>query len=208
MEKIILTGDRPTGRLHVGHYVGSLKRRVELQNSGEYDKIFIMIADAQALTDNADNPEKIRQNIIEVALDYLSCGLDSEKCTIFIQSQVPELAELSFFYMNLVTVSRLQRNPTVKTEIQMLKTVIPYMKSSQKKQFAILIKYMELQNTLHIFSQEEQVLSMCSLPEEENNPQSLLNSLRPFCTPKELETIDMLTNMFSMLETYETIFAG
>ena len=119
MEKIILTGDRPTGRLHVGHYVGSLKRRVELQNSGEYDKIFIMIADAQALTDNADNPEKIRQNIIEVALDYLSCGLDPEKCTIFIQSQVPELAELSFFYMNLVTVSRLQRNPTVKAEIQM-----------------------------------------------------------------------------------------
>ena len=127
MEKIILTGDRPTGRLHVGHYVGSLKRRVELQNSGEYDKIFIMIADAQALTDNADNPEKIRQNIIEVALDYLSCGLDPEKCTIFIQSQVPELAELSFFYMNLVTVSRLQRNPTVKTEIQMrnLETSIP-----------------------------------------------------------------------------------
>ena len=127
MEKIILTGDRPTGRLHVGHYVGSLKRRVELQNSGEYDKIFIMIADAQALTDNADNPEKIRQNIIEVALDYLSCGLDPEKCTIFIQSQVPELAELSFFYMNLVTVSRLQRNPTVKTEIQMrnFETSIP-----------------------------------------------------------------------------------
>ena len=127
MEKIILTGDRPTGRLHVGHYVGSLKRRVELQNSGEYDKIFIMIADAQALTDNADNPEKIRQNIIEVALDYLSCGLDPEKCTIFIQSQVPELAELSFFYMNLVTVSRLHRNPTVKTEIQMrnFETSIP-----------------------------------------------------------------------------------
>ena len=127
MEKIILTGDRPTGRLHVGHYVGSLKRRVELQNSGEYDKIFIMIADAQALTDNADNPEKIRQNIIEVALDYLSCGLDPEKCTNFIQSQVPELAELSFFYMNLVTVSRLQRNPTVKTEIQMrnFETSIP-----------------------------------------------------------------------------------
>ena len=127
MEKIILTGDRPTGRLHVGHYVGSLKRRVELQNSGEYDKIFIMIADAQALTDNADNPEKIRQNIIEVALDYLSCGLDPEKSTIFIQSQVPELAELSFFYMNLVTVSRLQRNPTVKSEIQMrnFETSIP-----------------------------------------------------------------------------------
>lgn len=119
MEKIILTGDRPTGRLHVGHYVGSLKRRVELQNSGEYDKIFIMIADAQALTDNADNPEKVRQNIIEVALDYLSCGLDPEKCTIFIQSQVPELTELAFYYMNLVTVSRLQRNPTVKSEIQL-----------------------------------------------------------------------------------------
>ena len=119
MEKIILTGDRPTGRLHVGHYVGSLKRRVELQNSGEYDKIFIMIADAQALTDNADNPEKVRQNIIEVALDYLSCGLDPEKSTIFIQSQLPELTELSFYYMNLVTVSRLQRNPTVKSEIQM-----------------------------------------------------------------------------------------
>lgn len=119
MEKIILTGDRPTGRLHVGHYVGSLRRRVELQNSGEYDKIFIMIADAQALTDNADNPEKVRQNIIEVALDYLSCGLDPEKSTIFIQSQVPELTELTFFYSNLVTVSRLQRNPTVKSEIQM-----------------------------------------------------------------------------------------
>ena len=127
MEKIILTGDRPTGRLHVGHYVGSLKRRVELQNSGEYDKIFIMIADAQALTDNADNPEKVRQNIIEVALDYLSCGLDPEKSTIFIQSQVPELTELTFYYMNLVTVSRLQRNPTVKSEIQMrnFETSIP-----------------------------------------------------------------------------------
>ena len=127
MEKIILTGDRPTGKLHVGHYVGSLKRRVQLQNSGEYDKIFIMIADAQALTDNADNPEKIRQNIIEVALDYLSCGLDPEKTTIFIQSQVPELCELSFYYMNLVTVSRLQRNPTVKSEIQMrnFETSIP-----------------------------------------------------------------------------------
>lgn len=119
MKKIILTGDRPTGRLHVGHYVGSLKRRVELQNSGEYDDIFIMIADAQALTDNADNPEKVRQNIIEVALDYLSCGLDPEKSTLFIQSQVPELTELTFYYMNLVTVSRLQRNPTVKSEIQM-----------------------------------------------------------------------------------------
>lgn len=119
MEKIILTGDRPTGKLHVGHYVGSLKRRVELQNSGKYDKIFIMIADSQALTDNADNPEKIRQNIIEVALDYLSCGIDPAKTTIFIQSQVPQLTELTFYYMNLVTVSRLQRNPTVKSEIQM-----------------------------------------------------------------------------------------
>jgi tryptophanyl-tRNA synthetase len=118
-EKIILTGDRPTGRLHVGHYVGSLKRRVELQNSGQFDKIFIMIADAQALTDNADNPEKVRQNIIEVALDYLSCGLDPTKSTLFIQSMIPELTELSFYYMNLVTVSRLQRNPTVKSEIQM-----------------------------------------------------------------------------------------
>lgn len=119
MGKIILTGDRPTGRLHVGHYVGSLRRRVELQNSGEYDKIYIMIADAQALTDNADNPEKVRQNIIEVALDYLSCGLDPEKSTLFIQSQVPQLCELTTYYMNLVTVSRLQRNPTVKAEIQM-----------------------------------------------------------------------------------------
>ena len=119
MSKIILTGDRPTGRLHLGHYVGSLRRRVELQNSGVYDKIFIMIADAQALTDNADNPEKVRQNIIEVALDYLSCGLDPEKSTIFIQSQVAELCELAFYYMNLVTVQRLQRNPTVKTEIQL-----------------------------------------------------------------------------------------
>lgn len=127
MDKIILTGDRPTGKLHLGHYVGSLKRRVELQNSGEYDQIYIMIADAQALTDNADNPEKVRQNIIEVALDYLSCGLDPEKAVIFIQSQVPELTELSFYYMNLVTVSRLQRNPTVKSEIQMrnFETSIP-----------------------------------------------------------------------------------
>ena len=119
MGKIILTGDRPTGRLHVGHYVGSLRRRVELQNSGEFEKIYIMIADAQALTDNADNPEKVRQNIVEVALDYLSAGLDPEKSTLFIQSMVPELTELSFYYMNLVTVSRLQRNPTVKSEIQM-----------------------------------------------------------------------------------------
>ena len=119
MGKIILTGDRPTGRLHIGHYVGSLRRRVELQNSGEFEKIFIMIADAQALTDNADNPEKVRQNIIEVALDYMSAGLDPSKSTLFIQSQVSELTELTFFYMNLVTVQRLQRNPTVKQEIQM-----------------------------------------------------------------------------------------
>ena len=127
MKKIILTGYRPTGKLHVGHYVGSLKRRVELQNSGEYDEIYIMIADAQALTDNADNPEKVRQNIIEVALDYMSCGLDPEKSVLFIQSQIPELCELSFYYMNLVTVSRLQRNPTVKTEIKMrnFETSIP-----------------------------------------------------------------------------------
>ena len=118
-EKIILPADRPTGKLHIGHYVGSLKRRVELQNSNLYDKIFIMIADAQALTDNAENPEKVRQNIIEVALDYLACGIDPTKSTIFIQSQIPELCELAFYYMNLVTVSRLQRNPTVKTEIQM-----------------------------------------------------------------------------------------
>lgn len=119
MEKVILTGDRPTGRLHLGHYVGSLKRRVELQNSGEFDKIFIMIADAQALTDNADNPEKVRQNVIEVALDYLSVGLDPAKSTLFVQTHVPELTELAFYYMNLVSVSRVQRNPTVKTEIQM-----------------------------------------------------------------------------------------
>ena len=127
MKKIILTGDRPTGRLHLGHYVGSLKRRVELQNSGQFDKVNIMIADAQALTDNADNPEKVRQNIIEVALDYMSCGLDPKKSTIFIQSQIAELCELSFYYMNLVTVSRLQRNPTVKTEIKMrnFETSIP-----------------------------------------------------------------------------------
>lgn len=117
MSKIILTGDRPTGRLHVGHYVGSLKRRVELQNSGEYDKVFIMIADAQALTDNIENPEKVRQNILEVALDYLSVGLDPTKTTLFIQSQIPELTELTFYYMDLVTVARLQRNPTVKNEI-------------------------------------------------------------------------------------------
>ena len=117
MSKIILTGDRPTGRLHLGHFVGSLRRRVELQNSGGFEKIYIMIADAQALTDNADNPEKIRQNIIEVALDYLSVGIDPEKSVIFIQSQIPQLTELTFYYMNLVTVSRLQRNPTVKSEI-------------------------------------------------------------------------------------------
>ena len=119
MKKIILTGDRPTGRLHVGHYVGSLKERVRLQNSGKFDEIYIMIADAQALTDNADNPEKVRQNILQVALDYLACGLDPNKVHIFIQSMVPQLTELSFYYQNLVTVSRLQRNPTVKSEIQM-----------------------------------------------------------------------------------------
>ena len=118
-QKIILTGDRPTGRLHIGHYVGSLRRRVELQNAGDYDRMFVFIADAQALTDNMDTPEKVRQNVIEVALDYLACGLDPEKSTLLIQSQIPELCELSFYYMNLVTVSRLQRNPTVKAEIQM-----------------------------------------------------------------------------------------
>ncbi len=118
MSQIILTGDRPTGRLHVGHYVGSLKERVRLQNSGQFDKIYIMIADAQALTDNAEHPEKVRSNILQVALDYLACGLDPEKSTIFIQSMVPELTELTFYYMNLVTVSRVQRNPTVKAEIQ------------------------------------------------------------------------------------------
>lgn len=118
MKKVILTGDRPTGRLHVGHYVGSLSERVRLQNSGDYDEIYIMIADAQALTDNAEHPEKVRQNIIQVALDYLASGLDPDKSTIFIQSMVPELTELSFYYMNLVTVSRVQRNPTVKAEIQ------------------------------------------------------------------------------------------
>ncbi|WP_277230590.1 tryptophan--tRNA ligase [Phascolarctobacterium succinatutens] len=119
MSKIILTGDRPTGRLHVGHYVGSLRQRVQLQNSGAYDKVYIMIADAQALTDNAEHPEKVRKNIIEVALDYLACGLDPAKSTLFIQSMVPQLTELTFYYMNLVTVSRLQRNPTVKNEIKM-----------------------------------------------------------------------------------------
>ena len=118
MKQIILTGDRPTGRLHVGHYVGSLKERVKLQNSGKFDEIYIMIADAQALTDNAEHPEKVRQNITQVALDYLACGLDPEKSTIFIQSMVPQLTELTFYYMNLVTVSRVQRNPTVKAEIQ------------------------------------------------------------------------------------------
>ncbi len=119
MSKIILTGDRPTGRLHVGHYVGSLRQRVQLQNSGAYDKVYIMIADAQALTDNAEHPEKVRKNIIEVALDYLACGLNPSKSTLFIQSMVPQLTELTFYYMNLVTVSRLQRNPTVKNEIKM-----------------------------------------------------------------------------------------
>ncbi len=119
MGKVILTGDRPTGRLHIGHYVGSLRERVALQNSGNFDKIFIMIADAQALTDNAENPQKVRDNIIEVALDYLACGIDPEKSTILIQSMIPELTELTFYYMNLVTVARVQRNPTVKTEIKM-----------------------------------------------------------------------------------------
>lgn len=118
MKKIILTGDRPTGRLHVGHYVGSLKERVSLQNSGEYDEVYVMVADAQALTDNADNPEKVRQNVMQVALDYLSCGIDPTKSNIFIQSMIPELAELTVYYMNLVTVSRVQRNPTVKAEIK------------------------------------------------------------------------------------------
>ena len=118
-EKIILTGDRPTGRLHVGHYVGSLRERVRLQNSGDYDKVYIMIADAQALTDNAENPGKVRKNIIEVALDYLACGIDPTKTTIFIQSMVPQLTELTFYYMNLVTVARVQRNPTVKNEIKL-----------------------------------------------------------------------------------------
>ena len=119
MKQVILTGDRPTGKLHVGHYVGSLKERVKLQNSGDYDEVYIMIADAQALTDNAEHPEKVRQNIIQVALDYLACGIDPAKSTIFIQSMVPELTELTFYYMNLVTVARVQRNPTVKSEIQM-----------------------------------------------------------------------------------------
>ena len=119
MSKIILTGDRPTGRLHIGHYVGSLRRRVELQNSGEFDKIYIMIADAQALTDNADNPDKIRENIVEVALDYMSAGIDPEKSTILIQSMIPELTELTFYYANLVTTARLERNPTIKSELQM-----------------------------------------------------------------------------------------
>ena len=127
MKKVILTGDRPTGRLHIGHYVGSLRRRVELQNSGEFDNIYIMIADAQALTDNFENPGKVRSNILEVALDYLACGLDPEKVTLFIQSAVPELTEITFYYMNLVTLSRLQRNPTVKAEIQLrgFETSIP-----------------------------------------------------------------------------------
>ena len=126
MKQVILTGDRPTGRLHVGHYVGSLKERVRLQNSGKFDEIYIMIADAQALTDNAEHPEKVRQNIMQVALDYLACGLDPEKVNIFIQSMVPELTELSFYYMNLVTVARVQRNPTVKAEITAFRaTVVP-----------------------------------------------------------------------------------
>ena len=119
MGKIILTGDRPTGKLHLGHYIGSLQRRVQLQNAGDFDKMFVFMADVQALTDNADNPEKIRQNITEVALDYLSAGLDPQKCTLYIQSMIPELAELTTYLMNLISVSRVQRNPTVKTEIKM-----------------------------------------------------------------------------------------
>ena len=126
MQKIILTGDRPTGRLHLGHYVGSLKNRVALQNSGEFDKIFIMIADAQALTDNFDNPSKVRDNVIEVALDYLACGLNPSKTTMFVQSEVSELTELTFYYMNLVTLSRLQRNPTVKNEINIRISIKKY----------------------------------------------------------------------------------
>ena len=127
MKKVILTGDRPTGRLHIGHYVGSLRRRVELQNTGDFDRIYIMIADAQALTDNFEHPEKVRSNILEVALDYLACGLDPQKVCIFVQSAVPELTEITFYYMNLVTLSRLERNPTVKAEIQMrgFETSIP-----------------------------------------------------------------------------------
>ena len=127
MKNVILTGDRPTGRLHIGHYVGSLRERVRLQNTGKFDEIYIMIADAQALTDNAEHPEKVRSNVMEVALDYLACGIDPEKSTIFIQSTVPELTELTFYYMNLVTLSRLQRNPTVKAEIQLrnFETSIP-----------------------------------------------------------------------------------
>ena len=132
MKKIILTGDRPTGRLHVGHYVGSLQERVKLQNSGDYDEIYIMIADAQALTDNAEHPEKVRQNIMNVALDYLACGIDPAKSNIFIQSMVPELTELTFYYMNLVTVSRVQRNPTVKAEIQQRNFELPMLEQCKE----------------------------------------------------------------------------
>ena len=139
-KKIILTGDRPTGRLHIGHYVGSLRRRVELQNSGEYDEIYIMIADAQALTDNADNPEKVRQNIIEVALDYLSAGLDPEKSNLFIQSQISELTELTFFYNNLVTVQRLQRNLLKKSDLMktpcLLQKTCPYKSPRNRYQYS------------------------------------------------------------------------
>ena len=148
MKQVILTGDRPTGRLHVGHYVGSLKERVKLQNSGDYDEVYIMIADAQALTDNAEHPEKVRQNIIQVALDYLACGIDPAKSTIFIQSMVPELTELTFYYMNLVTVARVQRNPTVKAEIQMrnFEASIPVgffcYPNSVRRSYTNLIQYM------------------------------------------------------------------
>mgnify|MGYP000523727784 CR=1 FL=1 len=144
MSKIILTGDRPTGRLHVGHYVGSLSERVRLQNSGLYDEIYIMIADAQALTDNAEHPEKVRQNILQVALDYLACGIDPEKSTIFIQSMVPELTELTFYYMNLVTVARVQRNPTVKAEIQMRN-----FRGKHPCRFLLLIRSARPQTSLH-----------------------------------------------------------
>lgn len=135
MGKIILTGDRPTGKLHLGHYVGSLRRRVQLQNAGDFDKMFVFMADVQALTDNADNPEKIRQNIIEVALDYLAAGLDPEKCTLFIQSQIPELAELTTYLMNLISVSRVQRNPTVKTEIKCVTSRLTFLSVSSATLF-------------------------------------------------------------------------
>ena len=130
MGKVILTGDRPTGRLHLGHYVGSLRRRVELQNKGDFDRMFVFMADVQALTDNASNPDKIRDNIVNVALDYLSAGLDPEKCTLYVQSRIPELAELTVYLMNIVSVSRVQRNPTVKTEVKLASRTTPYLWAS------------------------------------------------------------------------------